>query len=144
MGDNANASWAWHNTVVGKGYQAKGVVRQRGTCQSPSAEKEYKIVDMSAPAEQSDGDEPTRKKAKSDNRERERDGKKSKKSKKDKKERKNHKDKKDKKSKHKKESKKGTRDDCDSESSRGEKYAKTISFNPILQLLASRLIDQTR
>jgi hypothetical protein len=30
MGENANASWAWHNTVVGEGYQAKGVVRQPG------------------------------------------------------------------------------------------------------------------
>lgn len=29
MGDNASANWAWHNTVVGQGYQAKGVVRQR-------------------------------------------------------------------------------------------------------------------
>ena len=31
MGDNATASWAWHNTVVGQGYQAKGVVRQPGS-----------------------------------------------------------------------------------------------------------------
>ena len=31
MGDNASASWAWHNTVVGQGYQAKGVVRQPGS-----------------------------------------------------------------------------------------------------------------
>lgn len=29
MGDNASANWAWHNTIVGQGYQAKGVVRQR-------------------------------------------------------------------------------------------------------------------
>mmetsp|Transcript_33043 Transcript_33043/g.31481 ORF Transcript_33043/g.31481 Transcript_33043/m.31481 type:complete len:148 (+) Transcript_33043:141-584(+) len=29
MGENASANWAWHNTIVGQGYQAKGVVRQR-------------------------------------------------------------------------------------------------------------------
>lgn len=29
MGENAKKTWDWHNTVVGVGYQAKGVVRQR-------------------------------------------------------------------------------------------------------------------
>ena len=34
MGDNANHSWAWHNTEVGKGYQARGVFRQPGVAAS--------------------------------------------------------------------------------------------------------------
>jgi hypothetical protein len=28
MGDNANFKRDWHNTVIGEGYQAKGVIRQ--------------------------------------------------------------------------------------------------------------------
>mmetsp|Transcript_8172 Transcript_8172/g.13580 ORF Transcript_8172/g.13580 Transcript_8172/m.13580 type:complete len:101 (+) Transcript_8172:182-484(+) len=28
MGDNAEKTWEWHNTAVGVGYQAKGVMRQ--------------------------------------------------------------------------------------------------------------------
>ena len=41
MGENANVSWDWHNTVVGEGYQARGVVRQAGV-KAPSVQ----IVDM--------------------------------------------------------------------------------------------------
>lgn len=41
MGENAKKSWDWHNTVIGEGYQAKGVVRQR-----VSVEAAPKIVDM--------------------------------------------------------------------------------------------------
>lgn len=43
MGENAKKTWDWHNTVVGEGYQAKGVVRQR-----VSAEAAPKVVDMSS------------------------------------------------------------------------------------------------
>lgn len=41
MGDNAKKSWEWHNTVVGEGYQAKGVVRQRH-----SEEFSTKVIDL--------------------------------------------------------------------------------------------------
>lgn len=41
MGDNAKKTWEWHNTVVGEGYQAKGVVRQRH-----SEEFSAKVVDL--------------------------------------------------------------------------------------------------
>jgi len=41
MGDNANVrDREWHNTIVGQGYQARGVVRQPGLHQTT------KIVDM--------------------------------------------------------------------------------------------------
>eukprot|EP01038_Epipyxis_sp_PR26KG_P015314 gene15314-20639_t len=47
MGENARKDWEWHNTVVGKGYQAKGVVRQRETYNSlDSGVGQVKIVDM--------------------------------------------------------------------------------------------------
>lgn len=42
MGENAKKSWDWHNTIVGEGYQAKGVVRQRVHVVAAP-----KIVDMS-------------------------------------------------------------------------------------------------
>ena len=35
MGDNAKKSWEWHNTVVGEGYQAKGVIRQPTSREPP-------------------------------------------------------------------------------------------------------------
>jgi hypothetical protein len=43
MGDNARASWDWHNTEVGKGYQAKGVIRQPGSAPT------MKVIDQSQP-----------------------------------------------------------------------------------------------
>ena len=43
MGDNANKQWEWHNNAVGKGYQARGVVRQPG---SAGADAVQKVVDM--------------------------------------------------------------------------------------------------
>jgi hypothetical protein len=42
MGENAKKTWDWHNTVVGAGYQAKGVVRQRVAEEPPAT----KVVDM--------------------------------------------------------------------------------------------------
>jgi hypothetical protein len=47
MGENAKKSWEWHNTVVGEGYQARGVVRQRvGEFQSVG-----KVIDMRGPVQ---------------------------------------------------------------------------------------------
>lgn len=46
MGDNALKGWEWHNTEVGKGFQARGVVRQATIRSDP-----IKIIDMSAPRE---------------------------------------------------------------------------------------------
>lgn len=45
MGENAKKTWDWHNTVVGSGYQAKGVVRQR-VSEQPAP---VKVIDMRAP-----------------------------------------------------------------------------------------------
>lgn len=42
MGDNANVAWDWHNTVVGEGYQARGVVRQ-----AVAGSTAVRVVDMS-------------------------------------------------------------------------------------------------
>lgn len=46
MGENANVSWDWHNTVVGQGYQARGVVRQAGAVRPGVT-----VVDMRAAPE---------------------------------------------------------------------------------------------
>ena len=43
MGDNATKKWEWHNTVVGEGYAARGVVRQR------TVTSQVSYVDMSRP-----------------------------------------------------------------------------------------------
>lgn len=56
MGENANASWAWHNTVVGEGYQAKGVVRQRGV--GVTAPARLQVVDLSKEITHSNNDKP--------------------------------------------------------------------------------------
>lgn len=113
MGDNARQNKDWHNVEVGQGYQARGVIRQRT---APSTD--LKIVDMSkasVPALISNkNDEDVTKDDKKD------------KKKKDKKKTSHHKSSKDKK--HKKE----------------DKAKKTsFRFNPLLQLLASRLSDKT-
>ena len=42
MGENAKVSWEWHNNEVGRGYKARGVVRQSSTI---TMSKE-KIIDM--------------------------------------------------------------------------------------------------
>ena len=48
MGDNATKKWEWHNTVVGEGYAARGVIRQKTlTTQS------VQIVDLSKPLHES-------------------------------------------------------------------------------------------
>ena len=43
MGENAKKGWEWHNTVVGEGYQARGVVRQPS-----SSILTTKVVNLSA------------------------------------------------------------------------------------------------
>lgn len=42
MGENAKVRWDWHNHEVGKGYQARGVVRQS----SISCTSKERIIDM--------------------------------------------------------------------------------------------------
>lgn len=44
MGENAKVRWDWHNHEVGKGYQARGVVRQS----SISCTSRERIIDMTA------------------------------------------------------------------------------------------------
>jgi len=128
MGDNANASWAWHNNVVGTGYQASGVVRQPGV-----AGCRVEIVDMRGPSKEIGirEKEVTKRQKK----------KKSKKEGKDKKDKKDKKDTKDKKDK-KKKSKKRSRNNSDEDSCQKRFQKEDIEetgFNPILQLLASRI-----
>lgn len=138
MGDNATASWAWHNTVVGQGYQAKGVIRQPGSSQSKvllnlkvekvetlrTIDQERKPAQLTEPCE-----ENTEKKAKK-KRKHKHD---SEDDKRDQKEKKTKKDKK-----HKKKSKK------DKISTKDGPSSCVDSFNPLLQFLASSLSNRTR
>ena len=141
MGDNATASWAWHNTVVGQGYQAKGVVRQPGSQAVAivdlrlSKDENLKIHDKTAipHVETSIPDGSERKSKKrmkevDDSRDRKRDQKSSKKE--EKKEKKSRKEKK-----HKKKSHHDLSNDSD----------KPIdNFNPLLQYFAASLSNRTR
>jgi hypothetical protein len=141
MGDNASASWAWHNTVVGQGYQAKGVVRQPGS-------QSVAIVDLRRPEDANlktqnkavipheealvsvDSERKSKKRMKEvdDSRDRKRDHKSSKKD--EKKEKKSKKEKK-----HKKKSHHDMASDVD----------KPIdNFNPLLQYFAASLSNRTR
>lgn len=167
MGDNANANWEWHNTTVGKGYQvayfaiiipfysmkcfnftheqAKGVQRQR-----VAHAEAVKIVDMRGPTNvpktddkkrKIDDDETyspysTTKISKSEKSKKEKKNKKEKKHKKEKKEKKEKKSKKDK-----QEHDKKAPNDSDIAPS-GD--TRTERFNPLLQLFAASISDQTR
>jgi outer membrane biosynthesis protein TonB len=53
-GDNATEMWVGHTTVVGLGYHAPGVVRQKHAGASSSSSASYKIIDMSRPAQAPD------------------------------------------------------------------------------------------
>ena len=125
MGDNASQIRDWHNQEVGRGYQSAGVVRQRG----PAAEV-GKILDMRRPvSEETDSSEErgsdkelAKKKARKED-------KKEKKKKDSKKERKERKEKKIKK-KSKKDKKRENSEDS--------------TFNPFLQVLATRISNTTR
>ena len=141
MGDNASASWAWHNTVVGQGYQAKGVVRQPGS-------QSVAIVDLRRPEDENlktqnkaaipheeavvlvDIERKSKKRMKEvdDSRDRKRDHKSSKKD-----------EKKEKKSKKVKKHKKKSHHDMASD------VGKPIdNFNPLLQYFAASLSNRTR
>jgi hypothetical protein len=139
MGDNATASWAWHNTVVGQGYQAKGVIRQPGSIQSKvlidlkkenvailkSVEQEKKPAHSMEPCEEMNTEKKTKKKRK--HKHGSEDEKRDQKEKKEKKEKK-----------HKKKNKK------DKSSSKDDPSNFVDSFNPLLQFLASSLSNRTR
>ena len=127
MGDNANANWAWKNTEIGVGYQAKGVIRQRTAEQPkiknmsvPAAPTSSSAVTMSTmqPAEQKN---EVKKRHRDDSDNSDDDGKKRKKDKESKKSKKEHKN----------------------EHHRADTKEKD-SFNPLLQCLAERLSNKTR
>ena len=111
MGENAKKTWDWHNTVVGVGYQAKGVVRQR-----VSEDVAPKVVDMRSsaivPASQRKSSSPPSKVKKE----------------------KRKKEKKSKSSKRKSESESDASDSDVPDSKRSK-------FNPLLQALSMRLRD---
>jgi hypothetical protein len=144
MGDNANVDWEWKNTVVGEGYQAKGVIRQPGV-----ASEKMRIVNMSLPPpEESNVRKRSDKRARSESddeddrvghkKSKKKDKKDEKKAKKDRK----HDKKKDKKKEHKRSSS-YHRDKYNGSRSRG-KEADGVGFNPLLQHLASSLSNKTR
>jgi hypothetical protein len=139
MGDNATASWAWHNTVVGQGYQAKGVIRQPGSNQSKvlldlkkeivgtlrSVDQEKKPAQSTESCEEMNTEKKTKKKRKHKHGSED--------------EKRDHKEKKEKKDKkHKKKSKK------EKISSEDDSKRVVDSFNPLLQFLASSLSNRTR
>ena len=122
MGDNAKQFKDWHNIEVGKGYQARGVVRQPGSAPS-TAPQPMKVLDFSKPVVQEASSEPRSEKGREGG-EGER-----KSEKKAKKYSSSHKSSK-KEKKHKK-------------SSSSSSSSKSHKFNPLLQLLATRLSDKT-
>ena len=162
MGDNATKSWDWHNTTVGEGYQARGVVRQR----TGGSDNNMKIIDMTkqndsvgtsskrkrsnesidANMNHSDAGDKAKKskkesKKKSKKESKKKDSKKeSKKSAKKESKRKSKKDKKKHSSKH-KSSPNTTKSPTEDEiSSAGESDCKEdVKYNPLLQMLFARL-----
>lgn len=128
MGDNANANWAWKNTEIGVGYQAKGVIRQRTAEQpkiknmsvpsAPTSSSSAVIMSTIQPAEQKN--ELKKRHRDDSDKSDDGDGKKCKKEKESKKSKKEHKK--------------------DHHHDTKEKD----SFNPLLQCLAERLSNKTR
>lgn len=115
MGENAKKTWEWHNTVVGEGYQARGVVRQR-VSEEPAT---VKVIDMRGPESKilekmSRGDDKKVSKHKD----------KKKKSKSSKHKRRTHSD-----------------SESDSENHKSRSGTKKARFNPLLQALSIRLRD---
>jgi hypothetical protein len=47
MGDNARHARDWHNTEIGVGYQAKGVIRQPTVASFSTTSQPMKVIDMS-------------------------------------------------------------------------------------------------
>ncbi len=113
MGDNAKKGWEWHNTVVGEGYQAKGVIRQRTAVEQKQI---IAVVDLSKKEMSSELESLS----KSDELRKE-------------KKRKHEKESKE----HKKSSKKKSSKDKEAKEVRGD------PFNPLLQYLATRLSNKT-
>ena len=145
MGDNATASWAWHNTIVGQGYQAKGVVRQPGS--NPvkaldlrvSGQREQTIASTTTSKCEQIGVREDPKKSKRKSREMDesgdhKDGRKKKSKRDDKKEKKEQKQKKKKSN---SKDKSDRRDLCPLDKIRD-------NFNPLLQYLATCLSNRTR
>mmetsp|Transcript_31897 Transcript_31897/g.32517 ORF Transcript_31897/g.32517 Transcript_31897/m.32517 type:complete len:152 (+) Transcript_31897:132-587(+) len=141
MGDNANIQWEWHNHDVGKGYQARGVVRQPGVQASHAKLIDFR-PDLSTklevnPSQEDDENGCSRKrKCESTNAHKVTD------SGNDsiihrKKQKKEKKAEKSKKKKHKKMKQKKHKEVIESE-------RELITFNPLLQLLATRLSNKTR
>lgn len=161
MGDNATKSWEWHNTEVGKGFQTRGVIRQpqannasiskivdmRGPMNDDSQPTQASTIKRKQSTESSDSDNPSR--SSTDSSDDDSDHSSKKKSYKKKRSKSKSKSKSKSNSKHKskseKESKKSTK-----KNKKESKKAKVISetpasrFNPLLQLLASRLSDRTQ
>ena len=123
MGDNAAVPQAWHNTVVGKGYQARGVVRQAGSSGPP-----IDIKDMTIQTLHTDSNSKDTKDAFIENEKR------SKKTKKSESLSKKH---------HKKDVKKASRKEREKKTAKSEKKKKKL-FNPYVQQLALLLSDTTR
>lgn len=143
MGDNATASWGWHNTVVGEGYQAKGVVRQPGpnsvkVLDLRKAEQLISQTNLQAVVSFSHLPKESEEKSK-----RNRDAKDRSRNERHEKKRREEKEdgKKDKKHK-KKSSKKKNR--SDKESSSPNDVDVSDKFNPLLQYLASCISNRTR
>lgn len=148
MGDNAKKTWEWHNVEVGKGFQSRGVVRQpqvqhkadkiidlRGpisTVELPAATESEPAARRKRSADYSSSDHDSDSRNGSDNEDSESKHKKSKK----------HKSPPEPKGNRKKSSKSSKR--RSSEPSRTASVTQRRRFNPLLQLLASRLSDTTQ
>ena len=143
MGDNATASWGWHNTVIGEGYQAKGVVRQPGS-------NSVKVLDLRkaeiqtsqtsqqpvVPSSHSVTENDERSKRKRDSKDKSRSEKHEKKKKEEKEDGKKEK-------KHKKKSSK-KKNRSDKKSSTASDVGVSDKFNPLLQYLATCISNRTR
>lgn len=116
MGENANVKWDWHNDEVGKGYQARGVIRQPSLLQS-----HHKTLDLSLVS-----DSISRKRTASDPEASAKSSNEDKKRKKDRKMEKKHKKKK-----------------SSSHEHLDRNPGNRNTFNPLLQLLASHLSNTT-
>ena len=112
MGDNATQKWEWHNTVVGEGYAAKGVVRQKTVISNP-----VQIVDLSQPSHSKESVEILDQKVEEQERRRRK------------------RERKGESKKHKKHDKKTRLDGHE----RSEGPESEFRFNPLLKLLARRL-----
>eukprot|EP01035_Chromulina_nebulosa_P020609 gene20609-26721_t len=127
MGENARVDWEWHNNEIGRGYQAKGVIRQPGQLNTSIVNiiDKTKLVNIKSDKNTNNDDDS------SDTNHIHH-----KKHKKNIKKSKNSKDKKKDKRKDKKKDKKKEKDKSNTNDLQ--------DFNPILQFFASRISDSTR